>query len=433
MTNQEEKSQASSHENDDNSMNNDEIINDIRDEDFEDGGEFLEDEMDGEEFEENEYEEGTTPSIFKFDLHQEPILKCDLLTNSDKGTLIGFYASQDDSASAMVFDTNSYICLYTQRLQGYHDDSVIDIKLNFDKTLLATAGMDGTIGVYDVSKLNIVDKEWKDKNEKETPLLVEHQVQLQGTDQEIEWIQWHPKGNALLSSSEGTCWLWNVKKMDCMSVLAGHSGSVTCGGFINDGKQIITGSDDATVRIWNPMPAKTIHTFEGDLFSHGSPIISMYIREDLPIVYVGNDVGEIISCSVGNAPKILQKYTGGHTDSIESIDYSTFMPNILVSGSMDQLVGVWDDRVNKIRTKLQCNDGVVKVKCSSKAPVVYSCSMDGEIRIWDLRNGQCIDRLVGHTEGIFDFAVSTKNDFIITASDDSTSRIYETNLDMLLQ
>lgn len=35
-------------------------------------------------------------------------------------------------------------------------------------------------------------------------------------------------------------------------VFAGHEGGVSCGMFSSDGKYVITGGEDGTVRVWNP-------------------------------------------------------------------------------------------------------------------------------------------------------------------------------------
>mmetsp|Transcript_7972 Transcript_7972/g.29707 ORF Transcript_7972/g.29707 Transcript_7972/m.29707 type:complete len:451 (-) Transcript_7972:108-1460(-) len=393
--------------------------------------------------EQHEDEEGTTPSIYTYEFHQESIFKTTAFskrnTASNSTNIVSFYASQDDSASVLVYSLTSYQPLYQQQLKGFHDDSVVDVKLNFDGTLLASAGMDGTIGIYDVGKFqkedldySVYNTEGQEQQEGNPPeALVNHKVQLSGPEGEIEWIQWHPKGNALLSASaDATCWLWNVKKMNCMSVLAGHSDSISCGGFTADGKLVITGSVDATVRVWHPMQGNSIHTFEGDLFSQKDPIISMYIRQDdSKVVFVGNAAGELITCGIFDSPRVLQKYSG-HTESIESIDYSEQVSHIIVTGSMDKTVGVWDDRINKMRLKLQCSEGVIKVKCSQRGPYVYSCGMDREVKIWDLRNGKCLDRFVGHSEGVLDFALVNNEEQLVSASDDGTSRIFETNLDL---
>jgi ribosome assembly protein SQT1 len=37
-----------------------------------------------------------------------------------------------------------------------------------------------------------------------------------------------------------------------MNVLAGHAGAVQCGHFFSEGRRIVSGGEDGTVRFWDP-------------------------------------------------------------------------------------------------------------------------------------------------------------------------------------
>jgi angio-associated migratory cell protein len=58
-------------------------------------------------------------------------------------------------------------------------------------------------------------------------------------------------------------WMWLTAGGQCVQVFAGHDGKVSCGMFTQDGKQIVTGGDDGTVRVWNPKSGACKHVFEG--------------------------------------------------------------------------------------------------------------------------------------------------------------------------
>jgi WD40 repeat protein len=54
-----------------------------------------------------------------------------------------------------------------------------------------------------------------------------------------------------------------------MNMFVGHAGPVTCGGFSPDGKLILTASEDATLRVWNPKTAQAKHVIQGTCFPRG--------------------------------------------------------------------------------------------------------------------------------------------------------------------
>jgi len=76
-----------------------------------------------------------------------------------------------------------------------------------------------------------------------------------------------------------------------------------------------------------------------------------------------------------------------HTAEIMSVDFSPFDENLMVTGSVDKSVGVWDIRNTK--TKLfslrKHRDDVNWVKFSTNAPnLIASASSDRRVMMWDL-------------------------------------------------
>ena len=55
-----------------------------------------------------------------------------------------------------------------------------------------------------------------------------------------------------------------------LQVFAGHESKVSCVMFTTSGKAVISGSDDATVRVWAPRTGECRHTFSGHGFHVGA-------------------------------------------------------------------------------------------------------------------------------------------------------------------
>lgn len=50
--------------------------------------------------------------------------------------------------------------------------------------------------------------------------------------------------------------------------------------------------------------------------------------------------------------------------------------------------------------------GIVQLLWEAGTAVVYTCSLDGVVRLWDARTGRLLTDYRGHTAEILDFALS---------------------------
>jgi uncharacterized protein (DUF952 family) len=117
-------------------------------------------------------------------------------------------------------------------------ETVAVCSFNFDGTLVATGALDGSVMIWNVDDGSLVHA-------------------LEGPEEDINWISWHPKGNVILAgSSDMLIWMWMATTGDCMQVFSGHSAPVTCGKFAPNGKLIVTASADGTAKVWNPKNGK---------------------------------------------------------------------------------------------------------------------------------------------------------------------------------
>ena len=105
-----------------------------------------------------------------------------------------------------------------------HTDTVMDVAFSASGVYLATAGMDGLVKIWNTADGSLV-------------------LTLSGPSEDITWVQWHTKGDVVLAgSSDMSIWMWSVPTGNCMTVFSGHSGSVSCGCFTQDGKYVVTAS-----------------------------------------------------------------------------------------------------------------------------------------------------------------------------------------------
>lgn len=83
-------------------------------------------------------------------------------------------------------------------------------------------------------------------------------------------------GNLLVTiSKDCTARLWNVVTRQPITVLRGHKDSVCCQWLHPSASLLLTGSDDGTVRAWNPKKCSTTM-----ILTHKQPIASVTASKD---------------------------------------------------------------------------------------------------------------------------------------------------------
>lgn len=93
------------------------------------------------------------------------------------------------------------------KLEG-HKDTVASVGFNFDGTLALTGSYDGTVRIWDAQTGEL--------------------KQLLEGPEDVEWAEWHSKGNAIIAgSNDGTIWMWMAHNGQCLQVFAGHEGGVS--------------------------------------------------------------------------------------------------------------------------------------------------------------------------------------------------------------
>ncbi|GBG25514.1 Angio-associated migratory cell protein [Hondaea fermentalgiana] len=299
------------------------------------------------------------------------------------------------------------------KLSG-HTDTIVDCGFSADGSMCATSGYDAAVRVWN----------------SDTGALV---TTLDGPSTEIEWIRWHPSGNVLMGGSEdATIWVWDLTQGpsfgQCLGVLAGHEGSVTCGLFTPNGKRIVTGSLDGTVRLWDPKTWTCAHTFAGHEWHQGG-VVSLVCHPSQPMIAAGGVDGtvrlarletrKIVASFQHDAPKAG---AAGEEEvgSVESVDFSDTLP-FVASGATDGTVKIWDLNTQTCRQVLRHEDAVVRVRFVPGSPTLISCSADGTTRMWDARSGQQMRVLTHHGNMVLNFAM--RPGIFVSCSDDHTCRV----------
>ena len=229
-----------------------------------------------------------------------------------------------------------------------------------------------------------------------------------------------PDGKTIVSGSvDRTVRVWDAQTGAPLRTLQGHEYSVTSVAVSPDGKTIVSGSLDNTLRVWDAQIGAPLRTLRG----HEDSVTS---------VAVSPDGMTIVSGSLDNTLGVWDAQTGaplrtlqGHEDSVTSVAVSPDGKTI-VSGSWDKSMRAWDAQTGAPLRTLQGHDGsVYSVAVSPDGKTIVSGSADKSVRVWDAQTGAPLRTLQGHDDSVNSVAVSPDGKTIVSGSADKSVRVWD--------
>jgi WD40 repeat protein len=207
----------------------------------------------------------------------------------------------------------------------------------------------------------------------------------------------------------------------------GHTETVWDVAVSRDGRRILSGSNDKTVRLWDVASEKQLHCFEGNT----GPINAVALSPDGHQGVWGGADGAYGTLQVWDLEQGQKIHTmKGHSSFIDALAISNDGSRLL-SGSSDETLRLWDlERGQPIR----CFGSFFSHKQGGSVSVV-AFSTDGQsalscgrviknATLWNVATGERYGKLVGHTAGIHSAAFFPDGRRAIT-SDRETVRIWD--------
>jgi Prp8 binding protein len=115
----------------------------------------------------------------------------------------------------------------------------------------------------------------------------------------------------------------------------------------------------------------------------------------------------------------------GHEEIINCLDISKRGQELLVSGSDDGCIGIWDPRQKDALEYLETELPITAVALSEAGNEIYSGGIDNTIHVWDLRKKAVVYSMAGHTDTITSLEISPDSQTLLSNSHDSTVRTWD--------
>ncbi|XP_057347987.1 WD repeat-containing protein 48 isoform X4 [Manis pentadactyla] len=294
-------------------------------------------------------------------------------------------------------------------VEKYNRNGVNALQLDPALNRLFTAGRDSIIRIWSVSQ------------HKQDPYIA-------SMEHHTDWVNdivLCCNGKTLISaSSDTTVKVWNAHKGFCMSTLRTHKDYVKALAYAKDKELVASAGLDRQIFLWdvNTLTALTasnntvtsLHQDSGFYFESASTYNVLAPKSI-------EQQGTSFSLQSKNASSL-----SGNKDSIYSLAMNQ-LGTIIVSGSTEKVLRVWDPRTCAKLMKLKGHtDNVKALLLNRDGAQCLSGSSDGTIRLWSLGQQRCIATYRVHDEGVW--ALQVNDAFTHVYSGGRDRKIYCTDL-----
>ena len=223
----------------------------------------------------------------------------------------------------------------------------------------------------------------------------------------------------ITGSSDASIKVWDFDSGKELVKLTGHAKVVYALALSQNGAILVSGSFDSTIKVWDMDTMEEKKTLGG--------------HEDLVNgVLISPDDKRIVSCSNDSTVRIWDLGRGtlvhtltGHGGHVRGIAMTSDGSH-LISGSQDRTVKLWNLKEFKEEKTFNGHSDTVYAVCfSPDERYAISGSGDEVVKIWNIYTGEEARSLIGHTSEIYSVTMTPDGDKVLSTSDDRTVRVWD--------
>ena len=161
----------------------------------------------------------------------------------------------------------------------------------------------------------------------------------------------------------------------------------------------------------------------GILTGHKGAVLDLHWSRDSRNIFSASADMTVASWDLDSGLRIRRHI--GHEEIINCLDVARRGQELLISGSDDGYIGIWDPRQKEAVDFIETDFPVTAVALPEAGNEIYSGGIDNDIKVWDTRKLEVVYSMTGHTDTITSLEVSPDSQALLSNSHDSTVRTWD--------
>jgi len=243
--------------------------------------------------------------------------------------------------------------------------------------------------------------------------------------------------HALVGTKSGAIQIFDIGSGEMTEEIAAHNGEVWSLVLSPDGKCVMSGSGDKTVKLWDfelitseQQDTKILSILHTRTLQLDEGVTCVCVSADNRLIAVGLLDSTVKVFFIDTLKFFLCLY--GHKLPVVCMDISSDS-TLIATGSGDRNMKIWGlDFGDCHKSVFAHDDTITGLKFLPNTHQMFTCGKDGQVKHWDADNFERIITLKGHLGEVWTLAISPNGKWVVSSGKDRAIRLWEKSQEIVV-